>query len=165
MPHRNTIVINALLALKAKAASGSAWTVADTKKIDRWINVPGEISVLAACCVVASDRLVRFPHALGIICDSLRCGCNSQYLELSIYEALIQVDVWQLKPYFDDVYRFINRTLAERRIDLDNTICLIGKFARVKDRRAMKLLKTLALDSNDKIRDGAVIVLHGIEEI
>lgn len=153
----------ALLALKSKAAKGIAWTAEEEAKIERWLNEDGHVSVLAACCVLASERPQAWPKSLGIVREAIGRKHLPPYVELSVYEALIYVEARQLESFVDEVFLFIEESLAKRTIDLDNTISLLGKLARAGESRAVALLRSLARDNDPGIRDNVALVLQGIE--
>jgi len=153
----------ALLALKSKAANGIAWTAEEDAKIKRWLDENGHVSVLAACCVLASERPQAYPKSLGIVREAIGRRHLPSYVELSVYEALIYVEALQLESFVDEILPFIGESLAKRTIDLDNTICLLGKLARAGESRALALLRSLAHDNDPGIRDNVALVLQGIE--
>jgi hypothetical protein len=152
-----------LLALKSKAANGVPWTDDEQAQIDGWLRKEGNVSVLAACCILASER----PHAdsgcLGIVRKAIKRGRLPAYVEMAIYEALIYVEARRFTLYFDELLSFIKGSIERRAINLDNTICLLGKLTRAGEGRALGLIKALAEDQNPEIRNSATLVLEAIE--
>jgi hypothetical protein len=86
------------------------------------------------------------------------------YVELSVYEALIYVEAERLTPFRDSLLSFIEQSLTQRTINLDNTIFLLGKLARVGELGALELLRSLENDSNTEVRDSAIRVLNGLAD-
>lgn len=101
--------------------------------------------------------------SLDVVRKAIRRKRLPQYVELSVYEALIYVEAGRLKSFFAEIVSFIEDTLARREIDLDNTICLLGTLGRAGEGRALVVLQSLARDSDHGIRDNAAMVLQGLE--
>jgi hypothetical protein len=147
--------IHELLELKTKAFNGVNWSAEEKAHIQKLLQDQGNIGVLAACCVLASQRCREFPGSLEIVCKALGREHLPSYVELSIYEALINVEVRQLEPLFVEILSFVESTISRRAINLDNTICLLGKLSYAGDRQALSLLQSLACDNDPAVRDSA----------
>jgi hypothetical protein len=152
-----------LLKLKTKAWEGVSWSADERAQIDRWLGDEGNISALAACCVLASERPAGCEKALGIIQEALQRKRLPPYVELSVYEALIHVEAQSLAPLIEDLLPFIRESLSRRAVNLDNTIYLLGKLGRTGERRALELLQSLTHDDDLGIRDNASRVLQDLE--
>lgn len=159
-----------LLELKSKAYRGEAWTPAEEATIRLALKQRGPISILAASCILASRRLQgdsasldTTSESLGIIREALQYRHLAAYVELSIYEALVQVESRQLASFYDVLLTFIQDSLLRRSINLDNTIFLLGRLARVGEPRALNLLHSLEHDNQSEIRENAGLVLSGLK--
>lgn len=153
-------VIQMLLALKWKAANGISWTVDEQAAVERWLESKGDLSVLAACCVLASDRLKDFPGSLDVVHEAIQRKRLPAYVELFVYEALIFVETSRLRPWCRDIISFVEDTLARRQVNMENTMCLLGKLARAGVRQAFVLLQSLARDSDPEVQQNAALVLQ-----
>ncbi|MCS6898084.1 MAG: hypothetical protein NZM29_08940 [Nitrospira sp.] len=154
--------VQELLRLKTKAWEGLPWSANEQADINQWLGGGGNASILAACCVLAAERPPGCPESLGVIREALRRNGLPSYVELSVYEALIYVEVERLTPFRDSLLSFVEKSLTRRTINLDNTIFLLGKLARVGETRALELLRSLENDSNTEVRDSAIRVLNGL---
>lgn len=156
-------VAETFLRLKVKSVQGVPWTADESATVELSLKREGDIRVLAGCCVLVSQRSEDYGDALEAVRKAIEDKNVSPYVELSIYEALIYVQVEKLAPFRDALFSFIEQSLARRTINLDNTIFLIGRLARTGDRHALGLLQSLAHDNNAEIRDNAFHILQGIE--
>ena len=162
MPNEELQLAKMLLELKAKSSKGLPWNEDERGAIKLCFEKRGGIGVLAACCILSSERPKGCSTALDIVREAIEGEEPPPYVELSIYEALIYVEPDHLVPFYDAILRFIERSLMKRAVNLDNTIYLLGKLARPGDVRALALLRTLAHDSEPGIRDNASLVLRGV---
>ncbi|WCJ58111.1 hypothetical protein NXS98_10280 [Fontisphaera persica] len=156
-------VAEIFLQLKAKAAKGVPWTVDESATVRRALEKEGEIRVLAACCAVVSGRLEEHARSLHVIRKAVEQKNPSPYVELSIYEALTRLESTTLARFGDAILSFIEQSLGRRAVNLDNTIFLLGRLARIGQSKALEFLQSLAHDSNAEVRDNASRVLQGIE--
>lgn len=164
MSTEDTYPIQMLLALKSKAASGISWTADEQAAIKRWLETKGDLGVLAACCVLASERLKELPRSLDVVREAIRRKRLPPYVELSVYEALIYVETGRLEAFLAEIISFVEDTVARRQSNFDNTMCLLGKLARAGVPRALGLLQSLARDSGPGIRQNAALVLRGVAD-
>ena len=156
-------LIDTFLRLKAKAAAGVAWSSEEQQMIDSALERADPIGVLAACCILASKVPSGSQQPLNTIIGSLESRLPG-YVELSVYEALIMVDDNRLRSFANKLIPFIERTLNERAINLDNTITLIGKLARSREKSCLELLRGLTLDSETGVREIASAILKDLEQ-
>lgn len=163
MTNEEAPVAQTFLRLKAKAAKGRPWSTGERATVELSLKKEGDISVLAGCCLLVSQRSEQHGRSLEIIRKAIERGNPSLYVELSIYEALIYVEVEKLAPFLDAVFSFIEQSLTRRAVNLDNAIFLLGRLGRGGENRALVLLRSLAHDKNSQVRDSASRVLRGLE--
>jgi hypothetical protein len=164
MKNPDVPVEETFLRLKAKAARGAPWTSKERAAIKLSLEKEGRSSILAACCVLVTKHREVYDRALQVVQNAVGSENPAPYVELSIYEALICIEAENLAPFRDEVLSFIERSLTRRAVNLDNTIFLLGRFARLGERRAVALLRCLARDSSVGIRDTALGVVQGLED-
>jgi hypothetical protein len=156
--------VQELLKLKTKAWEGLPWSANEQADINHWLGSGGNTSILAGCCVLAAERPPACTKSLAVVREALRRKGLPSYVELSVYEALIYVEAERLTPFRDSLLSFIEQSLTQRTINLDNTIFLLGKLARVGELGALELLRSLENDSNTEVRDSAIRVLNGLAD-
>jgi hypothetical protein len=162
MLHDEVQFAEMFLKLKAKAAAGTPWTKEEQTAINVCLEKDGILSVLAACCVLASGHPTGYRRSLAIVGAELGRERREPYVELSIYEALTHVKPHYLVPFYEAILAFIKQSLLKREVNLDNTMFLLGKLARAGETRAIALLQSLAKDPSDEVRDNASLVLRGL---
>ncbi len=151
-----------LLSLASKAAAGQQWSSEEQANVDKWLNTDGDVGILAACCVLASKRPPGCPQALRKVRLTLARAGLPVYLELCVYEALAFVETPVVMDWHEDILGFIRRSLLLRRIDLTNTIYVLGKLARMNDAEAQQILQMLAQDSDAVTSSCARLMLEGV---
>lgn len=164
MTEEEAPIAQAFLRLKAKAIKGTPWTTDERRTVELSLEKEGDIGVLAGCCLLVSQHPQDCGEALEVVRKGMEFKDPSSYVELSIYEALIYVEVEKLAPFRNALFSFVAQSLTRRAINLDNTVFLLGRLARMGERRAVALLRSLAADSNAELRDAASRVLQGIEQ-
>ena len=164
MPTDDRQLAEKLLAIKARAVTQLPWTAADNATLRSCLERGGNLRVLAACCILVSQRPPGCPSALAIVREAVECGTFGAYVELSINEALTFVAVAQLAPFQTAIMGLIRESLRARRVDLVNTVFLVGKLARSGDRQALELLRLLADDAESGVRENATMALSGISD-
>ena len=155
---------NALFQLKAKASRGIPWSAEENAFIEACLNKKNEISILAACCVLSSQRPKGHVKSLGIVREAIKGDNLPHYVEMSVYEALIYVEPQEVESFCNSLFHFIEQSIANRTVNLDNTVVLLGNLARNGKKHALLLLRSLEHDDDVGLRANAAIVLRGIEE-
>jgi hypothetical protein len=151
-----------LLALKSKAAKSLMWTQGEESSINSCLEKEGTPRVLAACCILCSNHRRWYYQAVDVVAAALGLKEPDPYVELSVYEALIHVDLGDLASSYDKLFVFIDHSFTRRAINLDNTIYLLGRLARSGEKRALTLLHTLMHDSDVGIQNSVSLVLRGL---
>lgn len=151
-----------LLKLKGKAVHEVRWTSDERAYIERCLGAQGLPSVLAACCILSSQRPKDCKRSIDIIRQAIESKPLLPYVELSVYEALTRVSPRKYKSFIHSVYSFVEQSIAKRAINLNNLVVLLGILARAGDTRALALLQSLAHDSESDIRCNASLVLKGV---
>jgi len=163
MSKDDALIAEMLLRLKAKAAKGVPWTDEEQAVVEVSIENGGEIGILTACCVLVSRRENEHDRALEIVRREIALKNSSPYVELSIYEAAICIDMEKLASFRETILSFIEWSLLRRAINLDNTIFLLGRLARTGESRALALLRSFADDDDTGVRSNASFVLQGLK--
>jgi hypothetical protein len=158
------IYVDLFLALKAKAAKGSPWSKQEQTTVEHCLNMEGIISVLAACCVLASKCSKGWEESLCIIREAIGDKKTSPYVEQSIYEALIYLEPHHLVSFQEQLLHFIKHTLKKRAINLDNTIYVLGKMARNGNASSLGLLRSLESDVDPGVQNNVSLVLRGLPD-
>jgi hypothetical protein len=148
-----------LLALKSKAYRGVPWTDFEQETIRKWLLEGGAPSILAACCILASRSKLEWRKSLHIVSDAMKKGEVGAYTELSIYEALTQLEIKQLQRLSNDILFYLEASLRKRPKNLDNAVCVVGRLARVGDSKALQKLRSLANHTEPEISENAREVL------
>jgi len=164
MNQNDALTRETFLRLKAKVAQGHSWTPEESAGLQRSLEDHGDIGILAGCCMIVCNPSEPNHRAIEVIRPAFARD-NPRYVEMSIYEALIYAQPEALVPIRDEVFSMIERSLMQRAINLDNTIFLLGKMARMGENRALEFLRTLARDDDTEIQSSAIRVLRGIESV
>jgi hypothetical protein len=152
-----------LLRLKSKAANGLAWSAEDLVNVELCFDKPGDISALAAWCVLASERHELHNRAVGVFRTAVEHLDPNPYVELLLYEAAACIEAHELNLFGDAILRFVERSVTRRTINLANTIFLLGRLARMGDERALGLLYNLSQDKDSEVQNYVAIVLKGLK--
>jgi hypothetical protein len=155
-------VAETLLRLKAKIFRGGRWSAKEGAMLDDWLQRGGWTSILAACCVVTSRQKRRRHTALQLMREAMQMDLLPPYVELLLYEALLSVGKVELVRMRDLVFRFVERSLVRRAVNLDNTIVVLGGLARAGESRAVSMLRALCSDQDPEIQTNARIVVNGL---
>lgn len=164
MSNEDAQLIKIFLEMKYKAAIGTRWTKDEKAIINHCLERHDAISILAACCVLSSQRWRKWRRSLEIVQKAIEGRSVQPYVELSIYEALVFVPIRNLASFYDAIFLFIEQSLSKRGIDLTNTIFLLGNLVRVGQGRALTILESLAVDPNPEVRENASLVLSRLNE-
>lgn len=163
MPNDEVQLADALLRLKANAHAGTLWTNQEWATVEYCMQREGVVSICAACCILSSGQQKGYRRSLLIISEAIKRKNLPPYAQLLTYEALIAVETPLLEPFKDDLFSFIEQSIAKRPVNLDNTVALIGNLARAGDTRALAILRNLAQDKDPGIADNAARILQGLD--
>jgi len=153
------------LDMKLKAAKQIPWTSEEFSYLEVCLKTQGPLSLLAACCAISSHVTMELDRSINIIVEAVTSRSVAPYPESCIYEALLNVEPQFLIRISGALLPFVETSLEERRIDMTNTVCLIGKMAKTGHGRAMKLLRDLAdSDSDADVRENAAHILNVLKE-
>lgn len=157
-------LVEMFLRLKANANKGIRWTADERAAVRESLSKGGDLSILAACCVFVSRCSEKYPGSLEVLQKAIEKTDPASYVELSIYEALIYLEIQEIARVRDPLLSFVEQSITRRAISLDNTIFLLGRLARTGEIRSLRLLKSLAHDPDDQIRGSALRVLDGLRD-
>ena len=163
MSEDNQSFVSKFLELKFKASNNVAWTQDETANLEHSLETNDMSSILAACCILVSKRPKDCDKSLNIIRNAIKTNTElTPYVELSIYEALTIISSQHLISFYQELLMFVTNSLSRRSINLDNTIFLLGRLARIDKGRALLILKSLQSDLDPLVQNSASLVLRGL---
>ncbi len=138
-----------------KRSSNVIWNEQEKAVIQGALDGEDWVGSIAAAVVVSLEKESQFPKALSLLQWTIQQEKVPIFVELLTFEALTSLCGPQLVDIAEPVMVFSRRSCISRRINLDNTIVVLGRLKASGNREATELIDDLSEDIDLAVRNQA----------